>query len=63
MKKPTAAIVPGGRRALVFSIAVGMALVLVARAVDLHVRDRDFLRNQGEARQHRVVSIPAHPPT
>jgi len=60
MKNSTPAIVSSGRRALVFTIASGMALALVARAVDLHVRDRDFLRNQGEARQHRVVSIPAH---
>ena len=60
MKKPTPVIVPKGRRALVFAVTLVMGGVLVARAVDLHVRDHDFLQNQGEARQHRVVSIPAH---
>ncbi len=60
MKKSKYVIVSKGRRVLVFSIVAGMGLVLVVRAVDLHVRDRDFLQNQGEARQHRVISIPAH---
>ncbi len=60
MKKPVAIIVPTGRRLLVFALVFALGGVLVARAVDLHVRDRDFLQNEGEARQHRVVSVPAH---
>lgn len=35
-------------------------LVLVGRALDLHVLDREFLQNQGDARYLRDVSIPAH---
>ncbi len=60
MKTSTYVIVPKGRRTLVFSLVAVMGLVLVVRAADLQVRDHDFLQNQGEARQHRVVSIPAH---
>ena len=60
MKKPAPVIVPKIRRMLVFSMVLTMTGVLIARAIDLHVRDRDFLQNQGEARQHRVVSVPAH---
>ncbi|MEM7294538.1 MAG: penicillin-binding protein 2, partial [Pseudomonadota bacterium] len=53
-------IVPRGRLVLVFFVLLAMGGSLVARAVDLHVRDRDFLQNEGQARQHRVVSIPSH---
>ncbi|MEM7209295.1 MAG: penicillin-binding transpeptidase domain-containing protein [Pseudomonadota bacterium] len=59
-KKVVEVNVAAGRRWLVYIVMLAMGGLLIARAVDLHVRDRDFLRNQGEARQHRVVSIPAH---
>ena len=42
-------------------VAVSCAtLMLVWRAVDLHVFHKDFLQNQGDARYLRVVPIPAH---
>lgn len=37
-----------------------LAGVLLWRAVDLQVLDKQFLRNQGDARHLRVVEIPAH---
>ena len=60
MKKPVPVTIPRGRRSLVVIALLVMNSALVVRAVDLHVRDREFLRNQGEARQHRTVAIPAH---
>ena len=36
------------------------ALSLGARAVQLQVIDKDFYVGQGDARQQRTVSIPAH---
>lgn len=48
------------RRSFVLGLfALGM-VSLVARAVDLQVLKRDFLQGQGDARQQRVVEIPAH---
>lgn len=49
-----------GRRLLVLALLVSSALVLVWRAVDLHVVRKDFLQGQGDARTLRVVSEPAH---
>ncbi|MGE0081986.1 MAG: peptidoglycan D,D-transpeptidase FtsI family protein [Thiohalomonadaceae bacterium] len=41
--------------------AFGLATVaLLWRAVDLHVFNRDFLQQQGDARALRVVPVPAH---
>jgi len=37
-----------------------VALLLVWRAVDLHVFNKDFLQSQGDARYLREVSVPAH---
>jgi cell division protein FtsI (penicillin-binding protein 3) len=48
------------RRWLVLALFGLGTLSLVARAVDLQVMDRDFLQGQGDARQQRVVEIPAH---
>lgn len=48
------------RRWLVASLLVLAGCVLVARVVDLQVLDTEFLRQQGDARTLRVVSIPAH---
>jgi cell division protein FtsI (penicillin-binding protein 3) len=41
------------------ALALG-ALLLTARAVELHVLDRDFLQNQGQSRHLRVLEVPAH---
>ncbi len=49
------------RRYATVLVMVGLAMgVLLARAVDLHVVDREFLQNQGDARHLRVVPVPAH---
>jgi len=41
--------------------ALGLAtVVLMWRVVDLHVFNREFLQNQGDARALRVVEVPAH---
>lgn len=55
-----AAITPRLRLGLVLTVLAGLGLVLVWRAVDLHVLDKAFLQRQGDARHLRVVSIPAH---
>jgi cell division protein FtsI (penicillin-binding protein 3) len=39
---------------------LGVTLLLMGRAVDLHVLNKDFLQQQGDARYLRVVSVPAH---
>ena len=36
------------------------ACILLGRAVDLQVLDKQFLQTQGDARHLRVVEIPAH---
>jgi len=50
----------GFRFALVIGAVVLVSLVLVWRAVDLHVFRKDFLQNQGDARYLRIVPISAH---
>jgi len=49
----------GRRRALLGLLSVAL-LVLVARAVDQHVLETDFLQHEGERRHLRVVEMPAH---
>lgn len=49
-----------GRLNFVIGVMGVAAGVLIWRMVDLHVYDHDFLKNQGEARHLRVVSINAH---
>jgi cell division protein FtsI (penicillin-binding protein 3) len=49
-----------GRRRFVLGVMGLMSVALVAKAVDLQVLRRDFLQGQGEARQQRVRSVPAH---
>ena len=56
LHKPVSAF----RLAVVGGIVLLAGAVLVWRAVDLHVFNRDFLRNQGEARYLRVVPVAAH---
>lgn len=42
-------------------LVLGLMVAAIAwRIVDLHVMDRDFLRNQGDARSLRHLVIPAH---
>lgn len=48
------------RRVFVLGLFAFAMMSLVARAVDLQVLKRDFLQGQGDARQQRVVEIPAH---
>lgn len=48
------------RRVLMLLLMLSGALVLMWRAVDLHVVRKDFLQGQGDARYLRVVSEPAH---
>jgi len=49
----------GRRRTLLGLLAVSL-VVLVARAVDQHVLETDFLQHEGERRHLRVVEMPAH---
>ncbi len=51
---------PSGRFRVVLGGLVVALCALLWRAVDLHVVDREFLQQQGDARYLRVVSIPAH---
>ena len=48
------------RRWMLIFIFIITALLLVWRAVYLQVQNKDFLRNHGDARSLRVVTIPAH---
>jgi len=49
----------GRRRTLLGLLSLAL-IVLVARAVDQHVLETDFLQHEGERRHLRVVEIPAH---
>lgn len=51
---------PPWRPAALLLVFGGLAGVLLWRAVDLQVLDRQFLQTQGDARHLRVVEIPAH---
>lgn len=48
------------RRLLVLSVFMVFISVLVGRALDMQVLHSEFFERQGDARQLRVVSIPAH---
>jgi cell division protein FtsI (penicillin-binding protein 3) len=50
----------GRRLWVVVGILVAIALGLIARLVDLTIVNRQFLRNQGNARTVRSLIIPAH---
>lgn len=58
-KKQTHRIYPI-RRSLIVLMFVLASGVLIWRAVDLQILNKDFLRNHGDARALRVVKIPAH---
>lgn len=62
-KRPKAARIPGmqqWRYGTVMLVVLSAVVVLSWRLVDLHVVDREFLRNQGDARTVRVEAIDAH---
>ncbi len=48
------------RRFSVLVVFVALVLVLVGRALDIQVLRSQFYQQQGEARQVRTISIPAH---
>jgi cell division protein FtsI (penicillin-binding protein 3) len=48
------------RRRFVLAVMAVGALTLVWRALDLQLHEREFLRGEGDARQLRVMTIPAH---
>jgi cell division protein FtsI (penicillin-binding protein 3) len=41
-------------------VMTAVTVLLMSRAVDLHVFNKDFLQQQGDARYLRVVPVPAH---
>ncbi|MDQ3797459.1 MAG: penicillin-binding transpeptidase domain-containing protein [Pseudomonadota bacterium] len=48
------------RRLLVLAVMMMGLLSLLGRALDLQLRERDFLLGQGDARHQRIMPIPAH---
>ena len=48
------------RRFLLLGLVASFAALLSWRAVDLHVVQHDFLKNQGDTRHLRVVKVAAH---
>lgn len=48
------------RHTLLVACALSLGLLLLWRALDLQISDREFLQGQGDARHLRVVSMPAH---
>ena len=48
------------RRFLVLTAFALLLGILLWRALDLQILDRDFLQRQGDARHMRVVEVPAH---
>jgi cell division protein FtsI (penicillin-binding protein 3) len=48
------------RRWLILTVFLGATSCLLWRAFDLQISNKDFLRNHGDARALRTVSIPAH---
>jgi len=60
MKKEQTIPVYNQRRLFLLLLFVVAIALLMWRALDLQVINRDFLKNQGEARYLRVVKIPAH---
>lgn len=59
-RKPTVQPVGAWRRVFVLGVLGSLALVVFARAFQLQVLDRDFLRSEGDKRQIRTVVIPGH---
>lgn len=49
-----------GRRHFVIGVLLAGMAALAARSIDLQILDRDFLREEGDARHLRVVKMSAH---
>lgn len=49
-----------GRRKFVLFLFACLAISLIVRAAYLQIYDYKFLRSEGQARQNRVIEIPAH---
>ena len=60
MKGQSNNVTYNGRRWLLIGCFVAVTLVMLWRAVDLHVIRNDFLRDHGDSRSIREVVIPAH---
>jgi cell division protein FtsI (penicillin-binding protein 3) len=60
VKKQSTQLNYRGRRNLILVAVASASLLLVWRAVDLQVVNRDFLQGQGDARYLREVTDPAH---
>lgn len=60
MKMTESYSIKKGRLALMSVSLAAFTLVLIWRAVDLHVFNKDFLQEQGDSRYLRVVSVPAY---
>lgn len=63
VKKNKPTLIPSAYRwrlIIVVFILLIIALALIARLINLTVINRQFLRNQGNARTVRTISIPAH---
>jgi cell division protein FtsI (penicillin-binding protein 3) len=60
MKKQSTQFSYRGRRNLVLVVVASASLLLVWRAVDLQVVNKDFLQGQGDSRYLREVIDPAH---
>jgi len=60
MKQEQTIVTYPARRWLMLVVFLIATLCLVLRAFDLQVRNQDFLRNHGDARALRTVSISAH---
>lgn len=56
----TVAIPGKWRSAIVVTVFVAVAIVMIGRAVDLQIVRTEFLQDQGQARHLRVVEMPAH---
>lgn len=60
MKKEMKQSIYPFRRKFILLFFVSVSVLLVWRAAFLHIVDKDFLQDHGDARSLRVVSIPAH---
>lgn len=59
-RKPTVQPVGAWRRLFVLGVLGSLTLVVFARAFQLQVLDREFLRSEGDKRQIRTLVIPGH---
>jgi cell division protein FtsI (penicillin-binding protein 3) len=60
MKQEHTIVTYPARRWLILTVFLTATLCLLWRAFDLQISNKEFLRNHGDARALRTVSIPAH---